>query len=52
MCSMAILHLRVKEVFYLIPMAKTCIPRLEGANHRVCCQCVEACWSSRYQRVG
>ncbi|TFK81833.1 hypothetical protein K466DRAFT_666881 [Polyporus arcularius HHB13444] len=41
MCSMALLHSRVKEVFYLIPMAKTggcgsltCIPRLEGVNHR------------------
>lgn len=41
MCSMALLHSRVKEVFYLIPMAKTggcggvaCVPRLEGVNHR------------------
>ncbi|KAI0700012.1 hypothetical protein C8T65DRAFT_580637 [Cerioporus squamosus] len=41
MCSMALLHSRVKEVFYLIPMTKTggcgsvtCVPRLEGVNHR------------------
>ena len=41
MCSMALLHSRVKEVFYLIPMPKTggcggltCVPRLEGVNHR------------------
>ncbi|KAI0700031.1 hypothetical protein C8T65DRAFT_791195 [Cerioporus squamosus] len=41
MCSMALLHSRVKEVFYLIPMAKTggcgrltCVPRLQGVNHR------------------
>ena len=41
MCSMALLHSRVKEVFYLLPMAKTggcgglaCVPRLEGVNHR------------------
>ncbi|KAI0647731.1 hypothetical protein C8Q79DRAFT_999339 [Trametes meyenii] len=41
MCSMALLHSRVKEVFYLIPMEKTggcggitCVPRLEGVNHR------------------
>ncbi|KAI0755242.1 hypothetical protein C8Q80DRAFT_1266723 [Daedaleopsis nitida] len=41
MCSMALLHSRVKEVFYLIPMTKTggcggltCVPRLPGVNHR------------------
>ncbi|KAJ8481148.1 hypothetical protein ONZ51_g6201 [Trametes cubensis] len=41
MCSMALLHSRVKEVFYLFPMEKTggcgsvtCVPRLEGVNHR------------------
>ncbi|KAI0338908.1 hypothetical protein BDW22DRAFT_1362213 [Trametopsis cervina] len=41
MCSMALLHSRVKEVFYLIPMEKTggcggatCLPRLPGVNHR------------------
>ncbi|KAI0357389.1 hypothetical protein OH77DRAFT_1422243 [Trametes cingulata] len=41
MCSMALLHSRVKEVFYLYPMKKTggcgsitCVPRLEGVNHR------------------
>ncbi|KAI8978832.1 hypothetical protein BD414DRAFT_516784 [Trametes punicea] len=41
MCSMALLHSRVKEVFYLLPMAETggcgsitCVPRLEGVNHR------------------
>ncbi|KAI0366606.1 hypothetical protein BV20DRAFT_1055452 [Pilatotrama ljubarskyi] len=41
MCSMALLHSRVKEVFYLYPMEKTggcgsitCVPRLEGVNHR------------------
>ncbi|KZT27392.1 hypothetical protein NEOLEDRAFT_1088973 [Neolentinus lepideus HHB14362 ss-1] len=41
MCSMALLHSRVKEVLYLYPMEKTggcggatCLPRLEGVNHR------------------
>ena len=41
MCSMALLHSRVKEVIYLIPMEKTggcgsiaCLPRLDGVNHR------------------
>ena len=41
MCSMALLHSRVKEVFYLVPMEKTggcgglaCLPKLEGVNHR------------------
>ncbi|OSX60030.1 hypothetical protein POSPLADRAFT_1149659 [Postia placenta MAD-698-R-SB12] len=41
MCSMALLHSRVKEVFYLIPMDKTggcggaaCVPGLKGVNHR------------------
>lgn len=41
MCSMALLHSRVKEVFYLIPMKKTggcggitCLPTLQGVNHR------------------
>ncbi|KAI0632465.1 hypothetical protein C8Q77DRAFT_1074420 [Trametes polyzona] len=41
MCSMALLHSRVKEVFYLFPMKETggcgsitCVPRLEGVNHR------------------
>lgn len=41
MCSMALLHSRVKEIYYLIPMAKTggcggcaCVPKLEGVNHR------------------
>lgn len=41
MCSMALLHSRVKEVFYLTPMPKTggcggiaCLPMLEGVNHR------------------
>ncbi|KAG7443141.1 uncharacterized protein BT62DRAFT_972973 [Guyanagaster necrorhizus] len=41
MCSMALLHSRVKEVFYLIPMEKTggcggltCLPALPGVNHR------------------
>jgi len=38
---MALLHSRVKEVFFLIPMERTggcgggvCVPRLEGVNHR------------------
>ena len=41
MCSMALLHSRVKEVFYLVPMQRTggcggaaCVPKLEGVNHR------------------
>lgn len=41
MCSMALLHSRVKEVFYLVPMPKTggcgsvaCLPALKGVNHR------------------
>jgi len=41
MCSMALLHSRVKEVFYLIPMERTggcgglaCLPKLDGVNHR------------------
>ena len=40
MCSMALLHSRVKEVFYLIPMktggcgGSTCLPKLDGVNHR------------------
>ncbi|KAG2039624.1 hypothetical protein BDR03DRAFT_951649 [Suillus americanus] len=41
MCSMALLHSRVKEVFYIIPMPQTggcggsaCLPALKGVNHR------------------
>ena len=41
MCSMALLHSRVKEVIYLYPMPKTggcggsvCLPTLKGVNHR------------------
>ncbi|KAI0084800.1 cytidine deaminase-like protein [Irpex rosettiformis] len=41
MCSMALLHSRVKEIFYLSPMKKTggcgsiaCLPKLPGVNHR------------------
>lgn len=41
MCSMALIHSRVKEIFYLYPMAKTggcggaaCLPTLKGVNHR------------------
>lgn len=41
MCSMALLHSRVKEIFYLIPMERTggcglsvCVPKLNGINHR------------------
>lgn len=41
MCSMALLHSRVKEVVYLYPMAQTggcggcaCLPTLKGVNHR------------------
>ncbi|OCH90027.1 hypothetical protein OBBRIDRAFT_879482 [Obba rivulosa] len=41
MCSMALLHSRVKEIVYLMPMEKTggcgsvtCVPKLEGVNHR------------------
>ena len=41
MCSMALLHSRVKEVFFLVPMERTggcggaaCVPKLEGVNHR------------------
>jgi len=38
---MALLHSRVKEVFFLVPMGRTggcggaaCVPKLEGVNHR------------------
>lgn len=41
MCSMALLHSRVKEVIYLLPMPATggcggaaCLPWLQGVNHR------------------
>jgi tRNA-specific adenosine deaminase 3 len=41
MCSMALIHSRVKEVFYLYPMVKTggcggvtCLSTLKGVNHR------------------
>ncbi|KAI0795324.1 cytidine deaminase-like protein [Irpex lacteus] len=41
MCSMALLHSRVKEIFYLLPMEKTggcgsiaCLPKLPNVNHR------------------
>ncbi|KAH0831913.1 hypothetical protein J3R83DRAFT_12796 [Lanmaoa asiatica] len=41
MCTMALLHSRVKEVFYLVPMPETggcggiaCVPSLKGVNHR------------------
>ena len=41
MCSMALLHSRVKEIFYLVPMPQTggcgsvaCLPALKGVNHR------------------
>lgn len=41
MCSMALLHSRVKEVFYIVPMPRTggcggsaCLSALKGVNHR------------------
>lgn len=41
MCSMALLHSRVKEVFYIVSMPQTggcggsaCLPALKGVNHR------------------
>ncbi|KAI0036493.1 cytidine deaminase-like protein [Vararia minispora EC-137] len=41
MCSMALLHSRVKEVFYIFPMTLTggcggaaCLPKLPAVNHR------------------
>jgi tRNA-specific adenosine deaminase 3 len=41
MCSMALVHSRVKDVFYIYPMSKTggcggstCVPGLKGVNHR------------------
>lgn len=45
MCSMALLHSRVKEVIYLYPMPLTggcggcsCLPTLKGVNHRFAIQ--------------
>ncbi|KAJ3788392.1 cytidine deaminase-like protein [Lentinula aff. detonsa] len=41
MCSMALLHSRVKQIFYLNPMSRTggcggatCLPMVHGVNHR------------------
>jgi len=41
MCSMALLHSRVKDIFYVYPMSQTggcgglsCVPGLKGVNHR------------------
>ena len=45
MCSMALLHSRVKEIIFITPMDQTggcggstgqgtCVPRLKGVNHR------------------
>lgn len=41
MCSMALLHSRVKDVFYILPMKRTggcggatSLPMLQGVNHR------------------
>ena len=41
MCSMALLHSRVRDVIYLLPMSETggcggvtCLPTLKGVNHR------------------
>ncbi|KAF8908943.1 hypothetical protein CPB84DRAFT_1843297 [Gymnopilus junonius] len=41
MCSMALLHSRVKDIFFLYPMSQTggcggcaCLPALKGVNHR------------------
>jgi len=41
MCSMALLHSRVKDIFYIYPMPRTggcggitCVPGLKGVNHR------------------
>lgn len=41
MCSMALLHSRVKDVFFIYPMKETggcgglrCVPGMKGVNHR------------------
>jgi tRNA-specific adenosine deaminase 3 len=41
MCSMALLHSRVREVIYIVPAPQTggcggvaCVPRMPGVNHR------------------
>jgi len=51
MCTMALLHSRVKKVFYMYAMPKTggcggaaCVPALKGVNHRF----TIAIWKNNY----
>ncbi|KIM65787.1 hypothetical protein SCLCIDRAFT_112074 [Scleroderma citrinum Foug A] len=55
MCTMALLHSRMKEIFYMYAMPKTggcggvaCVPALKGVNHRF----TIAIWKNSYEEAG